>query len=41
MAIYFNHAPGTKPLVQGIALPRDEMLRRYGELNGRQPECYA
>lgn len=32
--------PYIERLAQGTPLPRDEMLRFYAELHGRQPECY-
>lgn len=32
--------PYIERLAQGTPLPRDEIMRRYAELHGRQPECY-
>ena len=32
--------PYIERLAQGIPLPREEIMRRYQELHGRQPECY-
>ena len=32
--------PYIERLAQGTALPRDEMLGRFLELNGKQPESY-
>ncbi len=32
--------PYIERLAQGMPLPRDEMMRFYAGLHGRQPECY-